>query len=210
MACASSSSRWRTGSTRDLILRFPLPSSEIQSALSVQSLNGEHHWALDLVPDDLHQQGPAVPRQVVALLDRSGSMSGWKMVCARRAVGRLIDSLVDADAFQVLTFDDQVEPLDPKRPGLRPAADRDRFLAVEQLGKIEERGGTEILMALQAGVAALAGQPDPYLLLITDGQVGNESEVLRWVQQHAKGVRILPRWVSIRPSTRGCWRSWPT
>lgn len=176
---------------RDLILRFPLPSNEIQSAFSVQTQNGERFWALDLVPDDAHQRGPAVPRQVVALLDRSGSMDGWKMVCARRAVGRLIDSLVDADSFQVLTFDDQVEPLDPKHPGLRPAGDRERFLAIEQLGKVEDRGGTEILTALQAGVAALAGQPDPYLLLITDGQVGNESEVLRWVQQHARGVRIF-------------------
>jgi len=176
---------------RDLIVRFPLPSQEIQSAFSVQAVDGEHAFALDLVPDDAHQRGPAVPRQVVALLDRSGSMGGWKMACARRAVGRLVDSLVDADAFQVLAFDDQVEPLDPQKPGLRPATDRDRFLAVEQLGAIEERGGTEILAALQAGVAALAGQPDPYLLLITDGQVGNESEVLRWVQQHAKGVRIF-------------------
>lgn len=177
---------------RDLILRFPLPSAEIQSAFQVQSSGEEHFWTLDLVPDDAHQQGPAVPRQVVALLDRSGSMSGWKMVCARRAVGRLIDSLVDADAFQVLTFDDRVEPLDAKKPGLRPASDRERFLAVEQLGNVEERGGTEILAALQAGVAALEGQRDPYLLLITDGQVGNESEVLRWVQQSARGVRIFP------------------
>ena len=177
---------------RDLIVRFPLPSSEIQSAVQVETKDGEHFWALGLVPGDAHQRGPEVPRQVVALLDRSGSMGGWKMVCARRAVGRLIDSLGDADAFQVLAFDDTVAYLDPKKRALRPATDRERFLAIEQLGKVEERGGTEILLALQAGVAALAGQRDPYLLLITHGQVGNESELLRWVQQHARGVRIFP------------------
>lgn len=177
---------------RDLIVRFPLPSPHLQSSLQVQSQGPNlHYFALHLVPDQLHQLGFQVPRQVVTLLDRSGSMSGWKMVCARRAVGRLVDSLSDQDQFQVLTFDDSVESLDPRRSGLRAGSDRERFLALEQLGKVQERGGTEILRALEAGVRLLAGQPDASLVLVTDGQVGNESEVLRWVQQHARGIRIF-------------------
>ncbi len=172
---------------RDLIVRIPLPSPQMQS--SFQIANG--YYVLNLVPDDLHQMGPQTPRQVVTLLDRSGSMSGWKMVCARRAVGRLIDSLTDRDAFQVLNFDDRIEYLDPRKTNLRWASDRERYLALEALGKVNDRGGTEILPAIQAGVKMLEGQPDPYLILITDGQVGNESEVLRWVQQHARGIRIF-------------------
>lgn len=177
---------------RDLILRFPVPAQQIQSSLQVESLSAEEHFfALHLIPDDAHQSGPQVPRQVVALLDRSGSMEGWKMVCARRALGHLIDSLNDRDAFQILNFDTVVEPLDPNRTGLRLAGDRERYLALEKLGKVEARGGTEILGAIQEGLKLLKGSPDPFLILITDGQVGNESEVLRWVQQHAQGVRIF-------------------
>ena len=172
---------------RDLIVRIPLPSQQVQS--SFQIYNG--YYVLNLVPDDLHQMGPQTPRQVVTLLDRSGSMSGWKMVCARRAVGRLIDSLTDRDAFQVLNFDDRIEYLDPRKTHLRWASDRERYLALEALGKVNDRGGTEILPAIQAGVALLKGQTDPYLILITDGQVGNESEVLRWIQQNAQGIRIF-------------------
>ena len=172
---------------RDLIVRIPLPSPQMQS--SFQIANG--YYVLNLIPDDLHQLGPQTPRQVVTLLDRSGSMSGWKMVCARRAVGRLIDSLTDRDAFQVLNFDDRIEYLDPRKTNLRWASDRERYLALEALGKVNDRGGTEILPAIQAGVKMLEGQPDPYLILITDGQVGNESEVLRWIQQNARGIRIF-------------------
>lgn len=172
---------------RDLIVRFPLPSPQMQS--SFQIANG--YYVLNLIPDDLHQMGPQTPRQVVTLLDRSGSMSGWKMVCARRAVGRMIDSLTDRDAFQVLNFDDRIEYLDPRKTSLRWASDRERYLALEALGKVNDRGGTEILPAIQAGVQMLKGQPDPYLILITDGQVGNESEVLRWIQQNAQGIRIF-------------------
>lgn len=172
---------------RDLIVRIPLPSPQMQS--SFQIANG--YYVLNLIPDDLHQMGPQTPRQVVTLLDRSGSMSGWKMVCARRAVGRMIDSLTDRDAFQVLNFDDRIEYLDPRKTSLRWASDRERYLALEALGKVNDRGGTEILPAIQAGVQMLKGQPDPYLILITDGQVGNESEVLRWIQQNAQGIRIF-------------------
>jgi Ca-activated chloride channel family protein len=172
---------------RDLIVRFPLPSPQMQSSFQIS--NG--YYVLNLIPDDLHQVGPQTPRQVVTLLDRSGSMAGWKMVCARRAVGRLIDSLTDRDAFQVLNFDDRIEYLDPRKTNLRWASDRERYLALEALGKVNDRGGTEILPAIQAGVNMLRGQADPYLILITDGQVGNESEVLRWIQQNAQGIRIF-------------------
>lgn len=172
---------------RDLIVRFPLPSPQMQSSFQIS--NG--YYVLNLIPDDLHQMGPQTPRQVVTLLDRSGSMAGWKMVCARRAVGRLIDSLTDRDAFQVLNFDDRIEYLDSRKTHLRWASDRERYLALEALGKVNDRGGTEILPAIQAGVNMLRGQADPYLILITDGQVGNESEVLRWIQQNAQGIRIF-------------------
>ena len=176
---------------RDLIVRIPLPSPQAQSSfLATQGPDG-HYFVLNLVPDDVHQMGPQTPRQVVTLLDRSGSMSGWKMVCARRAVGRLIDSLTERDAFQVLNFDDTVEYLDPTKTSLRYASDRERYLALEQLGKVKDRGGTEILKAIQAGVQMLRGHQQPYLILITDGQVGNESEVLRWIQQNAAGIRIF-------------------
>lgn len=177
---------------RDLIVRFPLPSPHIQSSLQAQSHGPNlHYFALNLVPDDLHQRGYQQPRQIVTLLDRSGSMEGWKMVCARRAVGRLIDSFNDHDSFQVMNFDTVVEYLDPHKPYLRAGSDRERFLAMEQLGKIKERGGTEILRALETGAALLRGQANPFLVLVTDGQVGNESEVLRWVQQNAQGIRIF-------------------
>ena len=176
---------------RDLIVRMPLPSPQAQSSFQVSQGADGHYFALNLVPDDVHQMGPQTPRQVVALLDRSGSMSGWKMVCARRAVGRLIDSLTERDAFQVLNFDDRVEYLDPSKTSLRYASDRERYLALEQLGKVKDRGGTEILRAIQAGAQMLRGQQQPYLILITDGQVGNESEVLRWIQQNAQGIRIF-------------------
>jgi len=176
---------------RDLIVRFPLALDHIQTTVNGQHQDGEHYLMVNLVPDRGLQRPPLQPRQVVVLLDRSGSMQGWKMVCARRAVGRLVDSLNEQDHFQVLTFDTQVETLNPAKTGLIAATDRERFSALEKLGGVEDRGGTEILRAIQQGTQLLQGQQQPYLLLITDGQVGNESEVLRWIQQEAAGIRMF-------------------
>ena len=74
---------------------------------------------------------PAAARDVVLVLDRSGSMRGWKMVAARRAAARIVDTLTGADRFAVLRFDHVVEELPSVPGGLAEATDRNRFRAVE-------------------------------------------------------------------------------
>jgi Ca-activated chloride channel homolog len=68
---------------------------------------GDGTFMLTLVPPSMAPAGP--PRDVVILLDRSGSMGGWKMVAARRAAARVIDSLGARDRFAVLAFDSVTE-----------------------------------------------------------------------------------------------------
>ena len=55
------------------------------------------------------------------MLDRSGSMEGWKIVAARRAMARMIDTLGEQDRFTVLAFDNVVEtPARARAPPLCP------------------------------------------------------------------------------------------
>jgi Ca-activated chloride channel family protein len=123
----------------------------------------------------------ARPRDVVLVLDRSGSMGGWKIVAARRAAARIVDTLTGRDRFAVLTFDNTAEFPTGLAPGLVEASDRNRYRAVEHLARVQARGGTEMLAPLTEAVALLAGdQPDRerVLVLVTDGQIGNEDQVL--------------------------------
>jgi Ca-activated chloride channel family protein len=123
-------------------------------------------------------------------------------VAARRAVARMIDSLTGQDRFGLLAFDNLIEtPAEPADgPGLRAAGDHARFRAVEFLSRLEARGGTEmaapLARALDLLTGAAAGEPagsgprDRALVLVTDGQVGNEDQILRLLAPRVGGVRV--------------------
>ena len=66
----------------------------------------------------------ATPRDVVLVLDRSGSMGGWKMVAARRAAARMVDTLTERDRFAVLAFDNLIETRRSSATGLLVASDQ--------------------------------------------------------------------------------------
>jgi Ca-activated chloride channel family protein len=134
------------------------------------------------------------PRDVVLLLDRSGSMAGWSMVAARRAAARIVDTLTDGDRFSVMSFDDRIEHPSDLGTGLVPATDRHRYRAVEHLARMEARGGTELLTPLREGLGLLGdaegADRDRVLVLVTDGQVGNEDQILREIAPLIGGIRV--------------------
>jgi Ca-activated chloride channel family protein len=181
---------------RDFILRFRVGAESIATSLVVQPDRGESEegtFLLTLVPP-VGDSAPR-PRDVVFVLDRSGSMSGWKMVAARRALARMVDTLTERDRFAVLAFDTAIEtPPDLDGPRLVSATDRRRFRAVEFLAKVEARGGTEMAQPLDLAVGELANSGEGrerILVLVTDGQVGNEDQMLRQLGPRLRGLRVF-------------------
>ncbi len=133
----------------------------------------------------------ARPRDVVLLLDRSGSMTGWKMVAARRAAARIVDTLTDTDRFAVLLFDHVVERPPGLPEGLTAATDRHRYRAIEALAATRARGGTEMLRPLADGAGLLTdADRDRVLVLVTDGQVGNEDQIVSQMAGPLAGLRF--------------------
>jgi Ca-activated chloride channel homolog len=183
---------------RDFILRYRLGDAGIGTSLTLvpdtAASGQEGTYVLTVVPGNPQGLAPAQssrPRDVVFVLDRSGSMAGWKMVAARRALGRMIDTLVERDRFSVYAFDDTVEMPPGHGADLVSASDRNRFRAVEWLGRIDARGGTEMARPLDQAVHQLRGDRDRVLVLVTDGQVGNEDQILQLLGQRLKGIRIF-------------------
>jgi Ca-activated chloride channel family protein len=211
---------------RDFILRFPVAGDRVRTLLQYVGrtssppsdvgwtsspasdvgrianppYKAEGIFALTLVPPEITASNRPAPRDVVFVLDRSGSMAGWKMVAARRSVGRMIDTLLEHDRFTILAFDDQIEYPANSQASLVEAGNRQRWRAVEWLGKIESRGGTEMGPALEAAVRVLAGaataraetisadakgRRPQIIVLVTDGQVAGEDVVLKTLKKSA-------------------------
>ncbi len=181
---------------RDFLLRLAYGEKEATaSALTVEpddsdALQGT--FELTVLPP-VDAAAPR-PRDVVLVLDRSGSMGGWKMVAARRAAARIVDTLTDADRFAVLTFDSVVEHPKDLPADLVDGTDRNRFRAVEHLAGVTSRGGTEMLAPLREAATLLAAKPgaerERVLVLVTDGQVGNEDQILSELTGALGGVRV--------------------
>ncbi|MFI7690911.1 VIT domain-containing protein [Nonomuraea sp. NPDC049655] len=166
---------------RDFILRL-----SFEASTSLQ-FDGRGTFALTVVPPAL--QAARAPRDVVLVLDRSGSMGGWKMVAARRAAARIVDTLTAHDRFDVLTFDSVVEAA---FEGLVEASDRNRYRAVEHLARVDARGGTELLEPLRRAIALLGapGDRERVMVLVTDGQVGNEDQILEQTGGALSAMRV--------------------
>jgi Ca-activated chloride channel family protein len=181
---------------RDFLLRFPITGEVLGSSLQVSpaTATSSGTLAVTLTPDQVDAESGLVPRDVVVLLDRSGSMGGWKMVAARRAAGRLIDSLGDDDRFGVIAFDSVVES---DIEDLQPATDRNRFAAVSWLSGLEARGGTEMGEAFGQAARWLGETTDRdrIIVLVTDGQVAGEDIVLQQLKE-ASASR-MPRIFSV-------------
>jgi len=162
---------------RDFILRCSLGAGTLQAtAVRVRDSEGDASTVMvTLLPPSGTSR---TERDVVFLLDRSGSMEGWKIVAARRAVSRMVDTLGPRDRFEVITFDSELEAA---HGALVPATDRNRFQALEFLARAEARGGTETAPALRRALDLLKPAPDreAIVFLVTDGQVGNEDGLLR-------------------------------
>jgi Ca-activated chloride channel family protein len=184
---------------RDFIVRFRLGGDQVQTSLSLHpdgADGDEGTFALTIVPPDGKTLGLDArrPRDVVLVLDRSGSMAGWRITAARRALARMVDTLNDSDRFAVIAFDNRIEspPFENDGAGLVAATDRNRFKAVEFLAKVEERGGTEIVEPLAKAVDLLEEvRRDRILVLVTDGQVANEDQVLQMLGARLAGIRVF-------------------
>jgi Ca-activated chloride channel family protein len=178
--------------SRDFVLRMRYGCEDFTDSLVLvpDAKGDEGTYQLTVLPPVT--DAPPRPRDVVLVLDRSGSMGGWKMVAARRAAARIVDTLTGADRFAVLTFDDRIERPAGLSDGLVDASDHHRYRAVEHLARVDARGGTELLAPLREALALLRGPQgrDTVLVLVTDGQVGNEDQILRELHHDLPRVRV--------------------
>ncbi len=157
----------------------------IASVIAHKKTGSEGALALTLVPDlGAGQSKRTAATDVVFVLDRSGSMGGASMPEARTALRLCLRQLREGDRFNILAFDDAIETFSS---GMVPFTQATLQRADAWLAGVDARGGTELLAPLLES-AKLA--PDGVIVVLTDGEVGNEDEILAAFMAARKSARV--------------------
>jgi Ca-activated chloride channel family protein len=173
---------------RDLVVLVQPKAAAAPSALAVPSPDGGETVLLEFLPD--MPRAERAPHEVVFLLDCSGSMSGESITAAKRALQLCVRALNIGDTFDIVRFGSEYESLWPM-----PVAFADGTLAQASawLDATEaELGGTEILAPLQF----ILQRPCTLgcarsVVLLTDGEVSNEAEVIALAARHANTTAVF-------------------
>ncbi|MEG4318237.1 MULTISPECIES: VIT domain-containing protein [unclassified Microcoleus] len=170
---------------KDLILRYRVAGENTRATVLTQSDQRGGHFANYLIPALNYKTNEIVPKDVVFLMDTSGSQQGEPLVKSQELMRRFIQGLNPNDTFTIIDFANTAQAL-----STTPLANtaENRQLAINYIDKLQANGGTELLNGIQAVMnfpAAATGRLRS-IVLITDGYIGNENEVLALVQRSLK------------------------
>lgn len=166
----------------------PEDSGQAATAAFAESFDGREHVMLTLVPPQAFEAS-ATPREVILIIDTSGSMSNQPIEQARESLHYALASLKPGDRFNVIEFNHQARSLYPRARSF----DQDRHLeAALWVDSLAAGGGTDMgpPLALALGAAGAEGFLRQ-VVFITDGMVGNERELLERTRQMLGESRLF-------------------
>jgi Ca-activated chloride channel family protein len=140
----------------DFALYFAGEKDEVGVNLLVHRIKGEDGYFLLLASPGLEiKERQVLPKDVVFVLDTSGSMAGKKLEQARKALQFCIENLNDDDRFELIRFSTEVEPLFDQ---LVEASKKNRERAEEFVERLRPMGATAIDDALRKALELQPGR----------------------------------------------------
>jgi Ca-activated chloride channel family protein len=178
----------------------PVPSSAPRAMAFTETIGDEPHYLLMVMPPDTSEAPTArMPREMIFIVDTSGSMHGVSIEQARQALRRALDGLQPGDRFNVIEFNSYPNALFANSV----AADAGNIGTAQNfVGRLSANGGTEMASALRF---ALRTPPsEAYLrqiVFITDGAVGNEEGLFELIATRLGNARLFTVGIGSAPNS---------
>jgi Ca-activated chloride channel family protein len=167
---------------KDFILRYDVAGRKIQDAVLAHRAERGGFFTLILQPPERVAPAEVTPKELVFVLDTSGSMSGFPIEKAKETMQLALNGLYPRDTFNLITFSGDTHILFPKPvPATADNIAQTReFLATRRGG-----GGTEMMTAIRAALDPSDAQDHVRIVcFMTDGYVGNDMEIVAEVRKH--------------------------
>lgn len=185
---------------RDFVLRWrPRAGREPTGALFHEAWQARDYGLLMLMPPDQGVPQVHTARELILVVDTSGSMHGPSLEQARAALLEAIDRLAPEDHFNLIQFNSAVESLFDLA---RPATAASRALARRYIEGMNADGGTEMRPAMlraldEPGAEGRLRQ----VVFLTDGAVGNEQALFRLIGERLGHNRLFTVGIGSAPNT---------
>jgi Ca-activated chloride channel homolog len=167
---------------KDFVLTYRVAGDSINDAVLAHRSERGGFFTLILQPPQRVAAEDVMPKELVFVLDTSGSMSGFPIEKAKETMNLALNTLYPHDTFNLITFAGETKIL---FPGPVPATPGNLQRAKAFLATLQGDGSTEMMQAIRAALDA-SDSPDHIRIatFMTDGQVGNEAEIIAEVQKH--------------------------
>ncbi len=184
---------------RDFELTWSAGADSATSMLFTEQWRGRHYGLVMVVPprdgvSDIITHG----REIVFVMDTSGSMAGRSIRQAKSSLKYALGRLKPADKFNVIQFNSLTDALFDR---VVPASTRNKLMAIAYVGVLKAEGGTEMRGAL---LAALDGTVNPrrlrQVVFMTDGAVANESRLFGTITRRLGDARLFTVGIGSAPN----------
>ncbi len=171
-----------------------------KAALFSEKVAGQfYHLLMVLPPQQGVAGGQPMAREVIYVIDTSGSMSGTSIKQAKRSLIMALNRLRPRDRFNIIQFNSTTDLLFSQA---RAANQNNLRRARRYVRSLDADGGTEMAPALSA---ALRGQGESQfvrqVIFLTDGSVGNETALFDLIKQHLGQSRLFTIGIGSAPNS---------
>lgn len=185
---------------KDFVLDWTLARGAAPEAAVMTEARGDRQYGLVMVVPPAPSAGSArLPREVIYVIDTSGSMHGASIAQAREALELAIRRLAAYDRFNVIEFNSYARQLYSQA---RQASAENVQQAVQWVRELRAQGGTEMARALEL---ALDGRDTAgrvrQIVFLTDGAVGNEDELFRMIRARLGDSRLFTVGIGSAPNS---------
>jgi len=178
----------------------PVPSAAPRAMVFTEKIAGKPYYLLMVLPPDQDEVvSAAMAREVIFVVDTSGSMHGVSIEQAKRAMQLALKGLKANDLFNVIEFNSVTSALYPHSV---PAISSNIREAANFVKRLKANGGTEMRPAL---IRALGSRPSQshlrQIVFITDGSVGYEDELFSMIEQRLGNARLFTVGIGSAPNS---------